>query len=607
MYPDARHYFAGTSEQFGNNYTTEALYETVGSHYHNRFQDESTPFAPASPYAVAKVAAHNLVKCYRESYGLHASVGILFNHETMCGFMPLIFKDDTDLIDILPISEIVRKHTGLVFDESRREYQSGKPVINLWVWDNKGWTKVKYCSGYPHIGDKNPKLVNARSGVYAATSSHVCIMDDLSERRTSDIKCGDHISLVKYPVNTNTHACYDEYLAELLGMLVADGNITLNGSIRLTNKNKKIRDRADVLWLSLTGCNTSTSNGYSGFNKDVPIPRINFLGNKDIIRREDIYTDDKKKKVPKCILNSSPYVQEAFLRGYNICDGLKSNPCTYEFKNFKTNSATLAQGLLYLVTNVTGQDYNITVEISPRDSKTLYYSINLLSNINCSKGQHLRKSSDEVKKIINLYDYDGWFYDLETDSGTFNAGVGRCHVHNSPRRGDFFVTKKITNWIQDFEVWLEANGHFNGEDDILVGDDFIISNITEAKFPKLRLGNIDASRDWGFAGDYVKAMWLMLQQDEPDDYVIATGETHTVREFLTEAFSYVETDYEPFIVIDPKFYRPNDVEYLCGRPTKAVQQLGWSCNVSFKELVELMIKGDINGQKKKTQMEKTSL
>lgn len=190
------------------------------------------------------------------------------------------------------------------------------------------------------------------------------------------------------------------------------------------------------------------------------------------------------------------------------------------------------------------------------------------------------------------------------ESYGLHASVGILFNHESPRRGDNFVTKKITNWIQDFEVWLEANGHFNGEDDILLDDDFIISNITENKFPKLRLGNINAFRDWGFAGDYVRAMWLMLQQDVPDDYVVATGETYTVRDFLREAFAYVDiNDFEPFIVIDPKFYRPNDVHFLCGRPNKVMRELGWFCEVSFQELVKLMIKGDNYGQKTSTAQE----
>jgi GDPmannose 4,6-dehydratase len=118
-------------------------------------------------------------------------------------------------------------------------------------------------------------------------------------------------------------------------------------------------------------------------------------------------------------------------------------------------------------------------------------------------------------------------------------------------------------------------------------------------FPKLRLGNIDAYRDWGHARDYVRAMWLMLKQVRPDDYVIATGDTHSVRDFLREAFKIINIDnYEDYIVIDPEFYRPSEVEYLRGIPEKAKLQLGWEREVSFSQLVQEMVESDINGKKK---------
>jgi GDPmannose 4,6-dehydratase len=108
------------------------------------------------------------------------------------------------------------------------------------------------------------------------------------------------------------------------------------------------------------------------------------------------------------------------------------------------------------------------------------------------------------------------------------------------------------------------------------------------------LGNIDAKRDWGYAGDYVKAMWMMLQQDEPDDYVIATGETHSVEEFLTLAFERVGLgDWRPYVRQDPKFFRPAEVDLLIGDPSKAREQLGWQPEVSFDELVSMMVEHDL--------------
>jgi GDPmannose 4,6-dehydratase len=107
------------------------------------------------------------------------------------------------------------------------------------------------------------------------------------------------------------------------------------------------------------------------------------------------------------------------------------------------------------------------------------------------------------------------------------------------------------------------------------------------------LGNLDAKRDWGFAGDYVKAMWLMLQQDTPDDYVIATGETKTVREFVEISFDHVGLDYRDYVEIDPKFFRPAEVQLLCGDPSKAVDKLGWKPEVSYSQLAEMMVESDL--------------
>jgi GDPmannose 4,6-dehydratase len=130
--------------------------------------------------------------------------------------------------------------------------------------------------------------------------------------------------------------------------------------------------------------------------------------------------------------------------------------------------------------------------------------------------------------------------------------------------------------------------------------EFVTRKITDAvakiklgQAKELRLGNLEARRDWGFAGDYVEAMWLMLQQDHPDNYVIGTGETHPVREFCEIAFSHVGLDYKEFVVQDEKFYRPAEVELLISDPSKARNQLKWELNVSFKELVTMMVDSDL--------------
>ena len=138
--------------------------------------------------------------------------------------------------------------------------------------------------------------------------------------------------------------------------------------------------------------------------------------------------------------------------------------------------------------------------------------------------------------------------------------------HESPYRGQTFVTRKITR----------AVGR-------------IVNNLQS----KLTLGNLDASRDWGFAGDYVEGMWLMLQHDTPDDWVLATGETHTVKEFLQKAFEYVDLDWEKYVQTSEKYFRPNEVEHLLGDSTKARNELNWSPKTSFDDLVKLMIDHDL--------------
>ena len=125
-----------------------------------------------------------------------------------------------------------------------------------------------------------------------------------------------------------------------------------------------------------------------------------------------------------------------------------------------------------------------------------------------------------------------------------------------------------------------------------------VAGIKLGKMKELRLGNLEAQRDWGFAGDYVEAMWLMLQQDHPDNYVIGTGETHPVREFCEIAFGHVDLDYKDFVVMDEKFYRPAEVDLLISDPSKARRQLKWEPAVSFKELVKMMVDSDLARLKK---------
>ncbi len=183
-----------------------------------------------------------------------------------------------------------------------------------------------------------------------------------------------------------------------------------------------------------------------------------------------------------------------------------------------------------------------------------------------------------------------------------HASCGILFNHESERRGENFVTRKITKWIGEFVRWHKENPTVFENCQLQEYENFDTDYIyTEGKngpkFPKLRLGNLDAYRDWGHAQDYVEAMWLMLQQKEPEDFVIATGKTYSVRDFLREAFNEIGIpDFEPYVVIDPKFYRPAEVEYLKGMPAKAKDKLNWKPQVSFKDLVTRMVRRDINGK-----------
>ena len=171
--------------------------------------------------------------------------------------------------------------------------------------------------------------------------------------------------------------------------------------------------------------------------------------------------------------------------------------------------------------------------------------------------------------------------------------------HESERRGEKFVTRKITKWIGEFSAWMDFHNVTSEKLATVDEDEVYIPGRTDRsqdfQFPKLKLGNLDAKRDWGHAQDYVNAMWLMMQRDKPDDYVVATGKTHAVREFLDIAFNFIGVDdWEKFVGIDPKFYRPAEVDYLLGRPEKSHKVLGWELHVSFQELVERMTESDIN-------------
>jgi GDPmannose 4,6-dehydratase len=162
--------------------------------------------------------------------------------------------------------------------------------------------------------------------------------------------------------------------------------------------------------------------------------------------------------------------------------------------------------------------------------------------------------------------YGHWITVNYRESYDLFACSGILFNHESPRRGKEFVTRKISHAVASIKLGLQK---------------------------ELRLGNLEAKRDWGFAGDYVRMMWMMLQQKSPDDYVVATGENHTVREFCEIAFDRVGLPWKKFVVVDKALFRPAEVNMLCGNPAKARRKLGWRPEVGFPELVRMMVDADL--------------
>jgi len=162
--------------------------------------------------------------------------------------------------------------------------------------------------------------------------------------------------------------------------------------------------------------------------------------------------------------------------------------------------------------------------------------------------------------------YGHWITINYRESYDLHATSGILFNHESPRRGLEFVTRKVTYGVARIKLGLAD---------------------------ELRLGNLDSRRDWGYAGDYVRAMWLMLQQPEPDDYVVATGETHSIRELCQEAFGYVGLDWEEYVAQDPRYMRPAEVDLLVGDASKARRALGWEPEIDFRELVRMMVDSDL--------------
>ena len=544
--PEARFYQASSSEMFGK------VLEVP--------QTEKTPFYPRSPYGVAKAYGHFITVNYRESYDLHATSGILFNHECISADTPLIVRQ---------LGNIAIKTPGelVPFRRKGASVQSFSPENLVEIWDGSDWTHVRAITATRRRRrdpDHSLLSIQARGGVVDVTAHHHMLDSARVPVIARDVEEGEDLAIADWMPAEPGWTVVTHELAELLGLLAADGHVSRDGSkVRLTNNDFVIRARATGLWAQTFLGTSHGWTGASGFDPDVTVEGVKFNGAATIgpWLREQLYTVAGFKQVPPVVLNADGASQKAFLKGYYAGDGLKKG----NGESIKTNSSVLAQGLCLLYFNQ-GQPSSVYAE--QRAGRT-YYQLNLRSAVKAgARGQHLARNPAEVRRVESaVVADDEWVFDLETVSGVFCAGVGRLIVHNSPRRGLEFVTRKITWHAAAIKLGLEK---------------------------ELRLGNLDAERDWGYAKDYVEAMWLMLQRDEPEDYVIATGEAHSVRECCQVAFDEAGLgDFERYVTIDPSFVRPAEVDHLIGSPAKAERDLGWKPTTTFEQLIRLMTRADL--------------
>lgn len=545
--PTSRFYQASSSEMYGDNVQVP--------------QNEETRMTPASPYACAKLFSHNICRNYRESYKLHISSGILFNHECVDETTPLLVRDTRGVVSIATPTDLValcRKGTNV---------QTFWPK-GLEVWDGTNWTGIRVITATKRrSGNQDHKMIltQTRGGTIATTAHHHMLTDTFEEIEARNVAVGQRMALCSaVPMATNKTVVSRE-LAALLGYLAGDGYVSdgAGGShTRFINNDDALRKEVQDLWFRLflgTESNKSNVSGFAPFN---PVKYVDLCGADQGVRqwlRDQLYTSTKYKKVPDIILNADLETQKVFLDAYYACDGLKKG----NSDSFVTNSSVLARGLIWMYEL---QGYKHTVYVEERNS-TQYYRVNLRKP-GTVKGRHLIKPSNEVRKLSDYSDSGSEFvFDFETESGVFNAGVGNLVIHNSPLRGETFVTRKIAIAAARIKAGLQD---------------------------KLSLGNLEAKRDWGYAPDYVEAMWLMLQQEHPDDYVVATGETHTVKEFAEETFRIAGLNLEDHLVIDQRLFRPHEVPLLLGDATKAKNKLGWTPKTKFKDLVRVMFDAEMS-------------
>jgi GDPmannose 4,6-dehydratase len=543
--PDARFYQASSSEMFGK------VRETP--------QRETTPFYPRSPYGVAKVYGHFITVNYRESYGMFACSGILFNHECVSSTTPLLVRDPSGVNvrtppDLVPVRE--KGASVQTFSPDRLE-----------VWDGTAWTVARAVTATrrrPRDPDHDLVSIEARGGAVTVTAHHTMLTRDMQPVAARQVAPADSLALADALPPLPGWSAISSEMAEFLGYLVADGYVQVDGAhVRFANNDARLRARVAELWGRLFLGVAREGETPSGFDAERSVKHVALSGATTIVPwlREQLYTPTGHKQVPPLVLNGDEGTHRRFLEGYCAGDGLKAG----NGESVKTNSPVLALGLTWMY-GLQGRRCSVYVE---HRNRTPYYQLDLETATEAGdKGQHLRTDPAEVRRIVRMASADNadWVFDFETASGVFCAGVGRLVMHNSPRRGREFVTRKVSDGVARIKLGLAS---------------------------ELRLGNLEARRDWGFAGDYVDAMWRMLQQPSADDYVVATGETHSVRELVEIAFAAVGLRWQDHVKTDPSLLRPAEVDTLIGDASKARRVLGWTPTTTFPQLVEMMVRADL--------------
>jgi GDPmannose 4,6-dehydratase len=549
--PEARFYQASSSEMFGK------VREVP--------QTETTPFYPRSPYGVAKAYGHHITVNYRESYGLHATSGILFNHECISEQTPLMVREDGIVAVRTPadLVSLIRRGPSV---------QSFDPRGLLEIWDGADWTAVHAITATRlRRRDRDHRLrsVEARGGIVEVTSHHRMLDGEHDVVRARDLEAGDRLALAEELPPAQNWSLVSEELAEFLGLMAADGYVSRDGTrIDFAHDDGQLRFRLASLWGRLFLGRATAHALSSGWNPGRSVEHLHLVGAAAMgpWLREQLYTRTGCTQVPPLILNADTVAQQAFARGYYAGDGLKPGNGV----SVNTNSPVLAQGLCWLYHRV---EQPSSMYVEHREAKP-YYQLNLRSAAGVgAKGQHLARDPAEVRRIVDRASgpKDEFAFDIETKSSVFCAGVGRIIVHNSPRRGLEFVTRKIS--------WHAAA-------------------IRLGRAEHVALGNLDAERDWGYAKDYVEAMWRMLQRDVPEDFVVATGRAHSVRDCVEVAFDQAGLQIADHVVVDESLKRPAEVDHLIGDHGKAKRLLGWEPRTSFEELIRLMVDSDLEALKR---------